>query len=476
MKRRRLAGVGVLLLAVLLAPRETTLASWTDAEHGTGSLTSGELLYTHSYDSKTCTSVPEGEIPDTSEFTCTGGINPAAAVPLTGTVSRTDDITAEGTLPAASVTQQVRAASCGPVKLEDRLDSANPALPRYATTFATSSGPLSGSGSVTFDGSTGYAANIVNEAQPNPALTLGSTYALGVFFKTTSTAGGALFGYALSPLSVSTTSHRILYMDTNGKVGFGYNTGNGTTGVSSTAYNDGTWHFAYITIRVVEVLVIKYVYITLYVDGTEVASVPGLQVSVSYDTGYWHLGWAPSALHSYMSGLSEHFNGSLSNFVVWNGGNAESTLKDLGSSGSQSTFNSNLGSEVTDHWQLDDSGTTTYSGQYPPGAYDACEMVNFTWGFTSPTSCAWSPQSTTDACNTLTPSTLAAFVSAGWQTIGTPSPSGTQTSTIYVSRAATYTDVYMPGLHLYTPLSFKATCSSWSNTFTWPEAGAAIIG
>lgn len=475
MKRRLIVVVAAIVctFAAVLAPPRTTLASWPDAEYATGSFTAGGLAYTHAYNSTTCSSVAGNDTP----VACTGAISPTAATPLTGTVDETDDITADGTLPAASVTQQVSAASCGPVKLDDSLDSANPHLPRYATVFNPTSGPLTGSGSITVDGSSAYTSNIVNETQPDTSLILNQTFALGIFFKTTTTAGGVMFSYNSNPLSILGVNHRILYMNTAGKVGFGFNTNNGYTGLSSSAYNDGNWHWAFITMTVTGILGLTAVStITLYIDGSSVASGGGLLVGISGDTGYWHLGWGPVTSHSYGSGLSNYLDGSLSNLVVWNGGNASSTLKNLGGSGSQSTFDSNLGTEVTDHWQLNETGKTTYSGQYPPGVISACSMLNLTWGFTNPTSCAWSPQSKTNACNTVTPSTLAAFVAAGWQEITAPAPAGTQTSTISLSRAASYTVAYMPGLRVYAPLSFRGTCGGWSTTFSWPDAAAAFVG
>ena len=466
-----IAGLVLLLVVVATTTHDTAGGFAARVANTASQAGSGTLQYTHTYGATTCSSKPAtGGIPSTSSFPCTGGLAPAS-VPATGTASSTDAIASSGTVPANKVTDTVAASSCGPVQLANRVVAADPLLPRYATTFSPTVGPMAGSGSVTLDGSTASAVSVSPTTQPTPLL--GATYAIGVAFKTTSTAGGALLSFSDSPINgTSGNNDRILYLDKAGHIGFGYNTSGGTTGVSTASYNDGNWHFAYVTISLLVGGLLTS--ISVYVDGSSTAAVSAVGIfSIGAYSGYWHLGWGPLTKYSYGSGLSNYFAGSLSNFVVLNGGSPPATL---GLAASQTAFNSSLGSSLTEHWLLNDSGTTTFGGPYPViGSTSPCSMVTFSWGFTNPTSCAWSPASTTAACNTAAPSTLSAFVAAGSQTIASAAPGTTQTGTITVGRASTYNTGFVPGLRLYAPLTFKATSGGWSDTFTWSSAAAAIV-
>src|SRR6202035_489660 len=133
-------------------------------------------------------------------------------------------------------------------------DAPNPMLPRYATSFATSGGPMDGAGYATFDGATAYASDVVSQTQPAPALDLDETYGLGIWFKTTSTAGGPLFGFGSDPTDVAGTNDRILYMNQAGQLGFVVNTTPAETGLSAASFNDGAWHFAYVTLTQISLI------------------------------------------------------------------------------------------------------------------------------------------------------------------------------------------------------------------------------
>ncbi|MFN2562071.1 MAG: hypothetical protein ABR571_12350 [Jatrophihabitans sp.] len=463
----------VALLCLSLAIRSTYGALTGRITNTNDKTGSGTLLYTHTYaGATTCSSVPvSGPIPVTSAFTCHGGIQPATATPTSGSSSGSDSIQYRGTAPAARVTQTVSAASCGPVQLANAANSANPMVARYGTAFAPSSGPMTGSGSIAVDGASpgGYESAVLSQVQPNPSVSLGNTYGLGVWFKTSSTAGGALVGIGSSATNVAGSNDRVLYITASGKVAFIQNSSGATT-TTTASYNDGAWHFAYVTMSQVNVAFVGLTSTTtLSVDGAPVTG-GGLLVGYSAAAGYWHLGWSP------VSGLPSYFAGSLSNFVVFNTAGAPNppTSSQLAS---QSTFDGWAASS-TERWRLNDTGTSTFAGPYPytvSSSTNPCSLVNLSWSFATPASCGWSPNSVTAACSDPPAASLVAFTSAGAQTIASPAPGTTQTSTIKLSRGAGYDTTFLPGLRLYAPLTFKAASGGWANTFTWADATSAFL-
>lgn len=432
----------------------------------------GVVSFTHAYQSTTCSLAST----QASSIDCAGSINPTTPTSLTGDVSSTDLITNDSDIPAASLSQQVEMSSCGTVQLANVTDAPNPMLPRYATSFATSGGPMDGAGYATFDGATAYASDVVSQTQPAPALDLDETYGLGIWFKTTSTAGGPLFGFGSDPTDVAGTNDRILYMNQAGQLGFVVNTTPAETGLSAASFNDGAWHFAYVTLTQISLIGLGIrSTVTLYVDGVQVATGGGLTIGLSSYAGYWHVGWSPISQQTYGAGLSDYFSGSLSNFVVLNTNPAPSGTT-IGMPATQSAFDSAITSSVTEHWIFNDTGTTTFAGTYPVIANTSpCSMVDIEWGFSTPTSCAVAPGSSSDACTSST--SLSAFVGDGWVTIAAPGPGETQTSTLSASRDPTYNS-YVSGLQLYAPLVVRDQTlvgDLWSVTFAWQTSSAAFI-
>jgi hypothetical protein len=433
---------------------------------------SGTLLFTHTYaGGTTCTSVPSaGGIAATTSFACTGALAPSGATPPSGSASATDSVQYRGSALAAQVTTRVSGSSCGPVQLGNAADAPNPMLARYGTAFSPSAGPIPGSGSVTLDGANpgGYGSATLSQAQPDPGLSLGSTYALGVWFKTASTAGGPLFGTGTSAVNASGGNDRVLYMTAAGKLSFVQNTG-GTTTTTTKSYNDGAWHFAYVTMSATTAGLSLTSTTTIYVDSDTPVVGGGLLTGYTADTGYWHLGWSP------VSGLPSYFTGSLSNFVVFDTANAPAAPTTT-QRGSQSAFNT-WAASATERWLLNDSGTTTFGGPYPAiGSTNPCTAVNFSWGFSNPTSCGWSPNSTTAACTDPPVASLAGFCAAGAQTVASAAPGTTATGTLKLGRGATYNSGFMPGLRLYAPLTMQASAGNWLNSFSWTDATSAFLG
>ncbi|MDN3025229.1 LamG domain-containing protein [Streptomyces sp. S.PB5] len=108
-----------------------------------------------------------------------------------------------------------------------------------------------------------------------------SAYSLELWFKTTSTSGGKLIGFANKVQLTSTSYDKHVYMTNNGRLVFGVYTGTVRTITTSQSFNDGNWHHVVATqgsdgMR-------------LYVDGTQRASnifVTGNEQS----SGFWRVG------------------------------------------------------------------------------------------------------------------------------------------------------------------------------------------
>ena len=434
-RRLGLRAVVVLALAAVVGVWAATGGTYgglsARVTNSVGTTGTATLLYTHTYGGgTTCSSVPGSTIPSTSSFACTGSIAPTAATPASGAATATDSIAVKGSAAAASVTQQVSVASCAPVQLDNNLRATNPMLTRYGTTFAPSPAgpPMTGAGAITLDGANpgGYEAAVTAQAQPNPFLSLGNTYALGIWFKTSSTSGGPLFGLSTDPANNSGTVDRILYMNASGTLAFIQNTSGNTTTTSST-FNNGQWHFAYVTMTALNVALVGVVSTTtIYVDGTSVASGGGLLVGYSAITGYWHVGWSP------VSGLPSYFTGSLSNFVVFDTSPAPAAPNST-QRASQTAFDT-WASSATEQWRLNDAGTTQFTGTYPASNVNPCGSVAIGWSFASPASCAWSTSSTSAVCAS-PPTTSITTAHGSTPTITSAAAGATVTSTVSIARA-----------------------------------------
>lgn len=458
-----LAVAGLMAFALLCAATE---ASWTSAQvtNSTSNARTGGLAFTHAYQSTSCSGGPAV----TATLACAGSIAPTSPVPASGTTTGADAITNNGTIPANRLTQSVQAPSCAPVQHANGKNASNPLLARYGMAFNASGGPMSGSGFVTLDGAApgGYATSVVSEPQPpSGLLSSGVVSGVGVWFKVASGSRGPLLSFAASPSNGGGNADRAVYLDAAGKLNVTWNTAGSSIGPSSgTSYADGSWHFAYVTFGGLNVVILGLIpEVKLYVDGVERASTPSLSLSpLSSYGGYWHLGWAPTSV----TGLSSaYLNGSLSNFVVLNNGTPPSGTT-IGKPATQASFNSAISASVTNHWKLDDSGTSTFAGSLPPTMSAPCSKVDIGFGFTGPAA-------------TIGTQSLAAFANGVPRVVPAPAPATTQTVAISTSRGAGYhTDI--SGLHLYAPLTFTETTDPvsaiWKLTFSWADAASAFIG
>ncbi|MGH9120937.1 MAG: LamG-like jellyroll fold domain-containing protein [Acidimicrobiales bacterium] len=380
---------------------------------------------------------------------------------------------------AAPTSASLHALSCAPVELANQSAGSDPMLVRGGVTFG-GGGPLpTGSASLQLDGSTALAADVVST---NGGSLLGTTTSEGIWFKTTAgySGGGVLMGFGSQPSNLVTEANfdRIIWMNASGKLNFEINgtLGSHSNTTSPSSYNDGSWHLVVATVGP-GLLVTST--ITVYVDGTSVASATGLSLLSGY-TGYWHLGWSPINGTSYGTTTPNFFAGQLSDAFSVDSTNITSTqVGALHTASSQATWNSDLTADgVTDSWNLNDSGTTTFAGPYPViGATSPCTMVSLAVGGSA--FCVFSPSSTTTACATPTASSasIASWVAAGTLTFP-PTPLATsQTITASVVRGSTYNATYLPGLHLYVPVTLIegfTVAAHWFTSLTWSSTSQRV--
>jgi hypothetical protein len=336
-------------------------------------------------------------------------------------------------------------------------------LPRYATAFRQGD-PWGSSGAISLTGPSAYAADVV---ATNTGSLLGGNYAVGVWFKVASgyTSGGGLISMAASAVDgTSAAGSPMVWMDTAGKIRFRVSgtLGTSSSGVSAAAYNDGGWHFAVLSVASSIVSTP-----TLYVDGAAGVTSGGL-TALTGGNAYWHLGWADFTGVS--APTSAYLTGSLAGaFVVGTSISSATRTSLYGSASANAYATAVLALTSISHlWTADDTGTTTYAGTLPTiGATSPCTMVDVAWSTTS-------PSGTVSSAGTK----LSAFANGTFHTVTAPAPAATQTSTITLSRDATW-NAYVAGLRLYTPLEHRIQAAPaggpWTRTFSWADASTVAI-
>ncbi|GAB3323298.1 LamG domain-containing protein [Geodermatophilus aquaeductus] len=115
-----------------------------------------------------------------------------------------------------------------------------------------------------------------------------TVFSYEVWFRTTTTRGGVLVAVATSETGASADVDRVLYMANDGRLLFGLQPTAGTfrTIASTSAYNDGTWHVAVVTMTNAAAAPGS----RLYVDGVLVASDATMTAGRAY-SGFWRIGW-----------------------------------------------------------------------------------------------------------------------------------------------------------------------------------------
>ena len=119
-------------------------------------------------------------------------------------------------------------------------------------------------------------------AGPNTRVTVG-TFGMAIWFRTTNTQGGRIFGFGAARTGQSTTTDRHIYMTNAGALIFGVKPGGTVTTIASAnGYNDGQWHLVVATQSPAGML--------LYLDGAQVAANPSVTTGEN-SPGYFRLGW-----------------------------------------------------------------------------------------------------------------------------------------------------------------------------------------
>jgi PKD repeat protein len=129
----------------------------------------------------------------------------------------------------------------------------------------------------------GTATSIVSHPLSQNAPT---SFSIEGWFQTSSNTGGRILGFGDTQTGTSGVADRTVYMTTAGKLSFGVISGSTvtstkTTITSTSAYNDGQWHYVVATLGSGGM--------SLYVDSKRVAQNAAVTTAVAYQ-GWWRLG------------------------------------------------------------------------------------------------------------------------------------------------------------------------------------------
>lgn len=180
-------------------------------------------------------------------------------------------------------------------------------------------------------------AKFINGAQTNnsfisTATSLGNAtlvrpnYSISVWFRTQSTTGGALVGYAPSQTGNATNHDRLVYLDDDNRVAFFQRAGNGQTPAtalvrSANKYNDNRWHHVVATFNTAEGM-------RLYVDGALAGTATNISTSQG-NTGFWRMGY--NALTNVPNRPStDAYTGAIDNVRIYNRALTEQDILALG--------------------------------------------------------------------------------------------------------------------------------------------------
>ncbi|MFD2286308.1 hypothetical protein GJU39_00105 [Pedobacter petrophilus] len=153
----------------------------------------------------------------------------------------------------------------------------------------------------TFNGSSQYISTV--ESYANPA-----SYSTSIWFKTTTTVGGALIGFSSLQTGAGGSRDRMMYMTATGNIYAAVAPGAVKKTVNSaTAYNDGNWHMATNTVGAGG--------LKLYIDGALVVSDATVTTS-EVNTGYWRIGYSDVSTWP-NEPASGYFQGTLDDAIIY---------------------------------------------------------------------------------------------------------------------------------------------------------------
>ncbi len=158
---------------------------------------------------------------------------------------------------------------------------------------------------------TAYSFNGTNQwVETSTQVTDPQTFSISAWFKTTTTSGGKIVGFTNSQ-DGGGQYDRHLYMTNGGLLYFGVYVNGFNTVNTTTAYNDGFWHHAVVTLSATNGM-------KLYVDNTLQASNAAF-TSAEPHNGYWGIGGAiANNIGGWPSSpTSTYFNGTIDDVAVY---------------------------------------------------------------------------------------------------------------------------------------------------------------
>ena len=441
---------GGLVLVLLTSTTQGGLTA--SVTNSADTATSGRLAVAATPNTGPCDTAPTAM--GSSTAACNATTLPATT-PATGTSAATSTtLSNTGTVTATAATLQAQ--SCGPVQLANSRTSGDPMLVRGGISYAQSAPPVSASSSLLLGGVDGLAVE-------NSAQTINQT-TIGIWFKvpTTST-GGPLLGLGSSPATGTETIGRVLWLDGTGHLNFTFidNLGGIHNTTTTATYRDNAWHFVAATLVYGLVLVVltPFATATLYIDGATGPTTTVVILAAAY-AGYAHVGWTP------MVGVSG-YTGAVNNFLAGNVANAftenvaltPAQLATLAGSATPAQWQTNLAAVAADNaWTLSDSGTATFAGPYPTiGAVNPCSLVTLKVTVSSTTT-----------------TTLAGLVTSA-VAISPPTTTTATVVSLTTARGSGYDATYVPGLHLYAPMTVSESVVGWTTTLTWAAVNQQVI-
>jgi len=196
---------------------------------------------------------------------------------------------------------------------------------------------------VTFDGGTGILTT-AGTAQTGP-----QTYTQLAWFKTTSTAGGLILGFAdTTPPNGAAKWDRFVWVDTAGKVVAGVYAGSYQTATSTSTVNDGSWHLVAVTVSSAG--------LKMYVDGSLQATDSSGTGAQSY-SGYWSIGAGRMSagwpdVPTLSSGMS-YLSGSVAGAAIFPTALSATQISGLYSSASFNTYSGTVVNDLpSEYWPL----------------------------------------------------------------------------------------------------------------------------
>jgi len=426
-----IAGCGALLLVSALAQAKDSSAVTATGSYSSAAVIISDTISGHG----TC--VSSGYAITTNSATCAG--SPVPVGPLSGTPAQSTTLNA----PGSSVgTVTMSETSCGVQEVRDAAHS-NTGLDHNTVTFG-SSGPLGGLALGFTQSASSYVSTISSYSNPT---------GISVVAWFTTSGSGTIVGFTSSPdTSTATSSDRLIWIDSSGRVVWGVDTSSRTEIRSTSSYANGSWH------QVVAELGSNG--IALYVDGSRVAQNTEVTSVASY-VGYWHLGWG-NIIHNGWSDApgNEYWGGSLADVAVIPSQLSSGQVTSLYSpspatnAAEQSALS---GLSPTAFWPLDDVGSAVYAGAIPNVSTPCGYVYTTVQTLTGATTVCVFPAGA-GACPT--PNGSATLATVGTLTLAGLVSGGSQTVTVTIKKGSVPNAGL--GLHIGGGLTVAASSGSFT--------------